>query len=356
MSRHPRVRPLTRRPTVTVVIPCFNYGRYLPLALSSALDQPGVDVDVIIVDDASTDGSSTVVRELARTDERIRAIVRDDNRGHIATYNEGLEQATGEFVVLLSADDALAPGALARATALMVAEPSLAFTYGLPVEFSEDLPDVSTRVRSWTVWSGHEWLAKRCERGSNCIHCPEVVMRTSVQHAIGGYDAGLPHSGDLEMWMRAALAGDVGRVNGAVQGLYRVHGQSMQRTVFAGRLHDLDARLAAFEKVLLHSAARPADGEELLARARRALADAAVSHAWNAFHCDRAQLEPVDEYLAFATRVWPQARAWRKWRVMSERSAEASPLSRHPVARLARTGVIEVKGRTRWRRWRWSGV
>jgi glycosyltransferase involved in cell wall biosynthesis len=89
--RSPRVRPLTRRPTVTVVIPCFNYGHYLPLALASALDQPGVDVDVIVIDDASTDGSSTVVRELGTADERVRAVVHEHNRGHIATYNEGLE-------------------------------------------------------------------------------------------------------------------------------------------------------------------------------------------------------------------------------------------------------------------------
>lgn len=100
---------------MTVVIPCYNCGRYQPLAVASALDQFDVDTDALIVDDASTGGSGSVARDLARTADRVRAILCENNRGRIATHNKGLAQATGELVVLLSGDDALAPGALARA-------------------------------------------------------------------------------------------------------------------------------------------------------------------------------------------------------------------------------------------------
>ena len=72
--------------------------------------------------------------------------------------------------------------------------------------------------------------AKRRQRGANCIQCPQVMMRASVQHAIGGYDAELPRSRDLETWMRAALVDDVGRVNGAAQGFYLVHEHSRNPT------------------------------------------------------------------------------------------------------------------------------
>jgi glycosyltransferase involved in cell wall biosynthesis len=65
--------------------PCYNYGHYLPTALSSVLDQPGVEA--IVIDDASPDGSGAIVRQLAAADERIRPIVHERNRGHIATYN-----------------------------------------------------------------------------------------------------------------------------------------------------------------------------------------------------------------------------------------------------------------------------
>lgn len=356
MSRHPRVRPLTRRPSVTVVIPCYNYGHYLPLAVGSVLDQADVDVDIIIVDDASPDGSGTVVKALAGGDDRIHAVIHERNRGHVATYNEGLEQATGDYVILLSADDALAPGALGRATALLEAVPALSLVYGHPLTFIDDPPPARLKVRSWTVWPGAEWIELLCRKGGNPINCPEVVMRTSVQHAIGGYDAGLPHSGDLEMWMRAAAVGDVGRVNGPTQAYYRVHDVSMQRTTFAGHVNDLEGRLGAFAKVLDRPGSRVPDRDRLFARARLSLAVAALNYASAAYEGGREHLEPIDEYMGFALKVWPDAASLRQWRAVERRrSAGATRLQTGAVWRTHRAAA-DVNRRLRWRRWRWSGV
>lgn len=356
MSRRRATEPLRRRPTVTVVMPCYDYGRFLPRALASVLGQPGVDVDVIVIDDASPDGSGAVVQRLAAADDRVRAIVHERNRGHIATYNEGLEQATGDYAVLLSADDALTPGALARATALLEAEPSVGLVYGFPVVFDDAPPAVRTAVRSWTVWPGAEWIELRCRRGENCIHCPEVVLRTSVQHAIGGYDPALPHSGDLEMWLRAAVVADVGRVNGPGQAYYRVHQASMQRTTFAGHVADLEGRLDAFRSVLVGPRARLDRGDELYATARRSLAIAALRYARLAYEHGRADREPVAEYLAFAQRVWPDVRRHRAWRAVQRRATlDPERLVHGPVWR-GRRVVDDLEGRVRWRRWRRTGV
>src|SRR4029079_17735868 len=106
-------RPLRSRPRVSVVIPCYRYGHFLPECVRSVLDQDGVDVDVTVIDDASPDDSAEAGRRLAAEDARVRTIVHATNQGHILTYNEGLAAAGGEYVVLLSADDLLAPGALA---------------------------------------------------------------------------------------------------------------------------------------------------------------------------------------------------------------------------------------------------
>jgi glycosyltransferase involved in cell wall biosynthesis len=348
-------KPLARRPSVTVVVPCYNYGHYLPLALGTVLGQPDVDVDAIVIDDASPDGSGAVVREMAAADERITAIVHERNRGHIATYNEGLEQATGDYVVLMSADDALAPGALARATALMEAVPSVGFTYGFPLTFVEKPAEGRTDVRSWTVWSGLEWIDLRCRKSLNCILCPEVVVRTSIQHAIGGYDPHLPHSGDLEMWMRAAAVSDVGRVNGPVQAHYRVHSASMQRTTYSGHVADLEGRLAAFDKVLGSPGSQVQGREEMLATAHRSLAVAACEYARLAYEGGREELEPIDEYLAFAERVWPDARGLREWRRVQRRAAADGRWLESVVAPGRRVSTDVIR-RLRWRQWRWSGV
>jgi glycosyltransferase involved in cell wall biosynthesis len=347
---------LKRRPSVTVVIPCYNYGHYLPIAVGSALSQDGVDVEAIVIDDASPDGSADVVCKLAAADDRIRPILHSSNRGHIATYNEGLRQARGDYVVLLSADDALTPGALARATALLEANPSVGLVYGHPVVFDEVLPHVSPEVRNWTIWSGREWLERRCRTGRNCIMNPEAVLRTSVQHAIGGYDPNLPHSGDLEMWMRAATVSDVGRVNGPAQGFYRIHVNSMQRTTYSGHAVDLVGRLAAFEKVLTGSDARVEDGEALFVSAKKALAVAAVEYARSACDHGRDSDEPVAEYMAFAARVWPATRGTRKWRAIERRTSSGLRRLDRGLGPGARRAIENVRWRVRWRRWRWTGV
>lgn len=356
MSHRRSASPLSRRPSVTVVVPCYNYGHYLPGALATVLAQPGVDVDVILIDDASPDGSGTVVRDLAAADPRIRAIIHERNRGHIATYNEGLEQATGDYVVLMSADDALTPGSLARATSLMEAEPGVGFVYGHPITFEDALPPARTSVRDWTVWSGEEWIQIRCRKGENTIMNPEVVLRTSVQQAIGGYDPKLPHSGDFEMWLRAAAVADVGRVNGPAQGYYRVHSASMQRTVYAGHVTDLEGRLDAFAKILVGPDARLARGEELFDTARRALAGAALRYARLAYEHGRTDVEPVDDYLAFAERVWPQSRHSPRWAAVRYRARLAPARLQNGLVWKSRRALTDLEGRIAWRQWRRSGV
>ena len=209
---------VTRR--VSVVIPAYNYGRYLEDCVRSVLDQHGVDVDVLILDDASTDDTAARATRLASRDHRVRVILHVTNRGHIATFNEGLFTAEGEYVVLLDADDLLPPGSLARATALLEAHPEVGLVFGRPLTFEAMPPrPTSEPLRGWTIWEGHEWIRQRCLNGANPIATPEVVMRTSVMRETGGMKPSLPHTGDFELWMQLAARASVGRVNGPPQGL-----------------------------------------------------------------------------------------------------------------------------------------
>ncbi len=355
MSRRLRPESPKRRPSVTVVLPCYNYGHYLPTAVASVLEQPSVDVELILIDDASPDGSADVVRAIA-ADERIRPILHSVNRGHIATYNEGLALAAGDYVVLLSADDALTPGCLARATALLESEPSVGFVYGFPVEFVDALPRADVNVRDWKVWRGAEWIERVCRTGRNCIFSPEVVMRASVQREIGGYNPDFPHSGDLEMWLRAAAVSDVGRINGAAQAYYRVHSASMQRTTYAGLMTDLEARLETFEKVLSASANHLPKADELLAAARCALATSAVEHASWALDRDGARDDVISDYLAFASQAWPPISQTRKWRALVRRAESRHRGFVQRAGPITRYVVEDAKGRVLWRQWRRTGL
>jgi glycosyltransferase involved in cell wall biosynthesis len=148
--------------TVSVFVPCYNYGRFLPDSVGSVLSQDGVDVEVLIIDDASTDDSSEVGASLAASDPRVSYVRHARNLGHIATYNEGIDWASGDYLALLSADDMLTPGALKRAAYLMDRHPAVGFVYGGVVKFhsSSSAPSVRSPSvsRQWRVVDGHKWL------------------------------------------------------------------------------------------------------------------------------------------------------------------------------------------------------
>jgi glycosyltransferase involved in cell wall biosynthesis len=144
--------PLTRRARVSVVIPHYNYGEFLPVSVASALDQTGLDLEIIIVDDKSTDGSIEVARAVAAQDERITLVEHDHNLRHIRTYNDGLDRATGDYVVLLSADDALTHDSLTRSVALMERHPNVGLEYGSVEWFDGDLPPVGGGRLRWQLW------------------------------------------------------------------------------------------------------------------------------------------------------------------------------------------------------------
>jgi glycosyltransferase involved in cell wall biosynthesis len=295
--------------SVSVVIPCYKYGHFLEEAVSSVLDdQPGVDVRVLVIDDASPDDSAEQALKIAARDPRVEVLVHEANKGNIATYNEGLlEWADGDYCVLMSADDRLTPGALRRARDLLDAHPEVGFVYGHARWFWQDRPTPTARttLRGWSVWPGEWWLERRLRQGENCITSPEVVVRTALQKRVGGYDPALPHAGDQEMWMRLAANGDVGFLRGVDQAFYRVHGQNM-RTSFS-QLMDLRQKRQAFDVTFDLYGDRLSDRRRLRDGVRRRLSREALFIAARSYDLGTADPQVVDELVEFALDCWPAA-------------------------------------------------
>lgn len=264
--------------TIDVIIPCYGYGRFLEQCVDSVLTQDGPDLRVLILDDASPDETPEVSDLLIRKDRRVSCIRHPSNRGHIATYNEGLDWANADFTLLLSADDWILPGAFVRAITVMESDASVGFVHGGAIEHyeGEDLVDRASPGPPWVVQDSETFLGE-------CRHCNPVatctaVVRTSLQKRIGGYRAELPHSGDLEMWMRFAAHGSVGRVN-VNQGVYRRHARNMSIEYGRSPLLDLRQREAAIDFFLQADGHRFADPGALRKMLRRGLAESAMYRA-----------------------------------------------------------------------------
>jgi len=347
--------PAVRPPRVSVAIASYNYGRFLGDCLESVVSQQGVELEVIVVDDASSDETPLVTAAFAAADPRVRVIRHQANRGHLATFNEGLKEARGEYVLKLDADDMLAPGALARAATVMDRHPGVGLVYGRPLHF-EGTPPAPPAARNGAgdclVFNGRDWLAERCRTGYNCISNPEALVRRSLLDEIGFYDDRLDHTFDFEMWMRLAAVSDVARVQGAVQGLYRVHPDSFQRTIHAGVLIDLNGRRDAFDAVFAGVGGRLPEAEELRDQARRRIARQALDQACRAYDRGRVETEPVEDMVAIAFDAWPQARALPEWQALERRrrvGAARSPWTPTFVAHAFMRRVREERIKARWR-------
>ncbi|HOZ27576.1 MAG TPA: glycosyltransferase family A protein [Hyphomonadaceae bacterium] len=227
-------------PTFDVVVPCYNYSRFLEYCVKSALNQEGADVRVLIIDDCSSDDSAVVGQRLAKEDSRVEFRRHEQNQGHIATYNEGLiGWAKADYCMLLSADDALCPGAFARALKVFEASNDVGLVYGLACIVTNEgefqFPAGNDFVSTQTI-TGKEFLRICCEEG-NPVPTPTAIVRTALQQNLGGYRKDLPHTGDMEMWMRFARHGSVGIVR-SVQAEYRIHGSNMSAQYYARVLSD----------------------------------------------------------------------------------------------------------------------
>ncbi|GAA3632500.1 hypothetical protein GCM10022236_38820 [Microlunatus ginsengisoli] len=305
--------------TVSVVIPCFNYAHYLPVAVASVLSQEMVHVEVIIVDDASSDDSVAVARRLAR-DSRVRVITQPWNQGPVDTFNRGMAAASGEFLVRLDADDALTSGSLARAVSAADAFPSAGLVYGRPKHFSGDVPlRMRTRVAAWRAWPGRDWLAARCADGFNVITSPEVVMRRSVAMRAGG-QRDLAHAHDMEMWFRLAAFADVVYVEGPDQAFHRDHPGSLS-TRLATPLAEVKEKRAAFDLLFAGEAGDIPGAARMQASAQAALARQALRSAAHDYDRGRATSAGTDAYLDFAAETYPAIQHSAQWRRLSRRIA-----------------------------------
>jgi glycosyltransferase involved in cell wall biosynthesis len=311
---------------VDVIVPCYKYAHYLRGCVESVLSQDGVDVRVLIIDDASPDDTAKVGAALATEDSRVELLRHAVNRGHVATYNEGLEWVRGDYLLLLSADDLLTPGALSRAARLLDARPDVGMVCGQEIRLfgDEDLPDAQTAGDDYEerVIPGLEFLEISCHTVANHVSTPTAVVRAELQEKVGGYRRDFPHTCDMEMWLRIAAHAPIGYLD-VPQGYYRLHGRNMSSTIVANAVADLRQKEATF-RVLFQEYGKTHPGLERLqqlaaASMAREVRRAAEEMFWEASRAfDEGDVDACNRLLREAGAACPELKsgpAWRRVRV-----------------------------------------
>jgi glycosyltransferase involved in cell wall biosynthesis len=176
-------------PLVTGIVPVYNGERFLDETLDSALAQSYEPLEIVLVDDGSTDATPQICR---RYGQRIRYF-RQDNAGPSAARNLGLRRARGEFFAFLDADDLWLPEKVAHHMSHFAARPTIDISVSRLMPFwSEELRDEEERLRS-----------RDLARAQTGLFLPSSVVRRSVMEAVGPLNADLRHGEGNEWFIRA---------------------------------------------------------------------------------------------------------------------------------------------------------
>lgn len=239
-------------PVISVVIGAYNAERWLAATIESVQAQTFGDLEIIVVDDGSTDATAEVARGFG---EAVR-LIRKANGGSASARNRGIEAARGRYIAFLDADDLWHPKKLARQMRLFTEQPELAWCYTDAVFFGAATGDVLWRSGESFALPEGDILRPLLVR--NVIPFSSAVVRRDVLKDAGGFDTSALHriSEDWDVWLRIARAHPIGVVR---QPLTRMRQHGAQKTTTMDWAHALESRLRIAERAVARDPERLSD-------------------------------------------------------------------------------------------------
>jgi glycosyltransferase involved in cell wall biosynthesis len=216
---------------VTIVIPCFNYGRFVRDAVKSALAQEQADVRIVIVNDGSTDGSSPAACDacVALAPDRIR-VIHQPNAGLPAARNHGAAGACTEFIAFLDADDWLEPWFIRELAAAIRDEEAAGRGGDVSHAYGQQR---MAELGGDKVWMVPDWDAILLMVAN--LHPPTALIRRTAFEVSGGFDESMRDGyEDWDFWLRLAERG--------------FRGVRVRRPVYAWRRHSRETMIAGAER------------------------------------------------------------------------------------------------------------
>jgi glycosyltransferase involved in cell wall biosynthesis len=212
------------QPVVSVIIPVFNGERFLREAVQTVLDQNYSPLEIVIVDDGSTDSTASVVKSLG---EPVRYL-HQTNQGPAAARNRGIEQAQGSLLAFADADDLWPGNKLELQLPCLIEDVAVEIVMGRIQQVLLSETDGKTQ-------------AKEFAEPAFSVNLGSAIIRKSVFERVGLFDETMRYSEDVDWFMRAREAGAAIKTIDAVTLLYRQHEQNMTRGKSASELNVLMA-------------------------------------------------------------------------------------------------------------------
>lgn len=225
----PHLFTAMKHPRVSVIIPVRNGKDYIQEALDSVLQQSFTALELLLIDDGSTDDDYD---RYAPPDQRVR-VIHLTGTGVSRARNVGMAQSRGEFIAFLDADDVWFPGKLEAQVRYFDAHPDVGVVFGKFIRWpalpgggfapaSSLIQDVSQLSKTEEERSG--WLYTRLLNGL-LVGMNTAVARRPVYEAIGGFNESMRQGEDYDFWLRASRVAEMHSLDGAVA-LYRIHSAS----------------------------------------------------------------------------------------------------------------------------------
>lgn len=227
--------------SVSILLPVYNGEAFLEAAIESALSQSFRDLELIIVDDCSSDGSQAIIQRMKERDPRIKTFANEVNQGLFANYNRCLSLAEGRYIKPFAQDDILENDCVQRMFDVLEGDPGVAL-----VSCARNITDAGGN----TVETKRTFSADRKVRGSdvilynlivlsNWVGEPSTVMFRS-EFAGTGFDTSFFHLGDIDMWFSVLMNGDYYFISDTLAS-FRRHQTNATDKNLSGLLFALDA-------------------------------------------------------------------------------------------------------------------
>lgn len=207
-------------PKVSVLVPTYNRAQYLGEAVQSALQQTYQDLEVIVVDDGSTDHTAEIIRAI--TDPRLRYTFQE-NRGVASALNTAARLAQGEYVAMLGSDDRWNPELLATLTPRLEEEPTLGVVYARAQGMDANGQPLPQLLGAPQKFPGQPLPSLLY---GDCVCAIAAVIRRTCLEQVGGFDESLHANEDWDLWIRLAEHTRFAYVP-LVLAQYRMHADSL---------------------------------------------------------------------------------------------------------------------------------